>query len=343
MRSSFSLLFGGASFEHEISIISAITIKNTLKNKIQYFIFLDDSHQFYLIPEDSMRVDFFAQKAYKKCKNLQLCKDGFLEVGIFKKQIIPECLINLIHGADGEDGTLPALLDFYNIPFIGPRVESSVLSFHKVYTKCFSKEREVPMLEYEVLYPNHKPKMSLPLIIKPARLGSSIGIYIVKDSKDLDYGLDTAFEYDDCALAEPFISGIKEYNLAGFKAHGEYHFSIIEEPQKSEILDFEKKYLDFSRNEKVNQVNLPKDFEETMKEYFKKIYENAFDGALIRCDFFIHEDKVYLNEINPIPGSLAHYLFENFEESLQLLASSLPQKRKFYIDYAYINKIKKAK
>lgn len=343
MNPTFSLLFGGMSFEHEISIISAITIKNILKDHIKHFIFLDSSHHFYLIPSELMRADFFAQKGYKKCKKLDLCENGFQSSGIFKTSITPECLINLVHGADGEDGSLAALLDFYNIPFIGPRVESCVLSFNKAHTKALSKERDIAILDYEVITRDNKPTLPLPLILKPVRLGSSIGISVIKEQKDLDYGLDCAFEYDDCLLAEPFISGIKEYNLAGFKANGEYHFSIIEEPQKTEMLDFDKKYLDFSRDTKAIEANLTEELKKTMQDYFKKIYENTFEGALIRCDFFVHKNKVYLNEINPIPGSLAHYLFQDFQKCLNLLASSLPKRRKIYVDYTYINKIKKAK
>ncbi len=343
MKSTFSLLFGGISFEHEISIISAITIKNILKENIRHFIFLDSSHRFYLIPHELMKADFFAQKGYEKCKQLHLCQNGFQTTGIFKTSITPECIINLIHGADGEDGSLAAMLDFYHIPFIGPRMEACILSFNKAYTKALCKERDIAILDYEVITPNKKPSLPLPLILKPARLGSSIGINIIKDQKDLNYGLDCAFEYDDCVLAEPFISGIKEYNLAGFKANGEYYFSTIEEPQKTEILDFDKKYLDFSRDSKAVEANLAEDLKTTMQDYFKKIYEGTFEGALIRCDFFIHQDKVYLNEINPIPGSLAHYLFQDFYKCLNLLANSLPKKRKIYIDYTYINKIKKAK
>ncbi len=341
----FSLLFGGVSYEHEISIISAITLKNILP--IEHFIFLDASHRLYLIPQECMRADFFAKQEFKKLKALNFTHGGFSAQGFLSaKTIAPECLINLIHGADGEDGTLACMLDFYQIPFIGPRAEACVLSFHKAYTKAFCAMRKVRTLPYDLLSSRKDFQafsLPLPLIIKPARLGSSIGISILKDQKDLDYALDSGFEYDDCVVAEPFISGVKEYNLAGFKADGKYHFSIIEEPQKSELLDFDKKYLDFSRQEKVHAAHLEPSLQTQMQEIFKKVYENTFEGALIRCDFFVHEGQIYLNEINPIPGSLAHYLFKDFHAALNMLANSLPKKRKIHIDYNYINKIKKAK
>ena len=74
-----------------------------------------------------------------------------------------------------------------------------------------------------------------------------------------------------------------------------------------------------------------------------KIYKNCFEGSLIRCDFFIIDDEVYLNEINPIPGSLASYLFDNFNEKINLLATNLPNREKIKIDYKYISKIQASK
>ena len=80
-----------------------------------------------------------------------------------------------------------------------------------------------------------------------------------------------------------------------------------------------------------------------MEESFKKLYNNIFEGAIVRCDFFVKDNKIYLNEINPIPGSLANYLFEDFENVLEKLAKSVFLEREIKIDYAYINKIQMAK
>jgi D-alanine-D-alanine ligase len=85
------------------------------------------------------------------------------------------------------------------------------------------------------------------------------------------------------------------------------------------------------------------ELEEKLKEAFKKIYGHTFQNALIRCDFFRHGDRIYLNEINPIPGSLAHYLFDDFEEVLERLAKSVELEREIEIDYRYIHQIQRAK
>lgn len=339
------VLFGGVSWEHEISIVSAITLKKVLGAKIENFIFVDRNHYFYEIPSHLMQASFFASENYKKCKKLSIDNAGFFLSSLFgKKYLHSDCIINLIHGADGEDGVIASLLDFYHIPFIGPRVESSVLSFNKYYTKLFAQSRGVKMLPFEVLREKdvRKSNLDFPLIIKPSRLGSSIGVSVANDVKEFDYALDCAFEYDKEVIIEPFIKGVKEYNLAGYKAK-DFVFSIIEEPQKQDLLDFENKYLDFSRNAKTKNANITNAILEKMQDSFKRIYENCFEGALIRCDFFVIDEEVYLNEINPIPGSMANYLFEDFQKAIQELYENLPKKKNIPIDYQYIKKIQRAK
>ncbi|RDU58295.1 D-alanine--D-alanine ligase [Helicobacter sp. MIT 99-5507] len=338
----FIVLFGGNSFEHEISIVSAITIKKKIDN-IEHFIFLDSDNKFYLVPSESMKSTHFVNLAYKKDKELYLTYNGFVQKSLFGNKIISGTIINLVHGKSGEDGEIASLLGFYGMNFIGPRIEASVISFNKALTKDFAKSRNIKVLPYEVFNKGDKININLPAIIKPARLGSSIGISVIKDKKELDYSLDTAFEFDDVIVVEPFISNIKEYNLAGFYANGEMHFSIIEEVNKGEFLDFDKKYLDFNATSKPKVADLNDNLEKKLKDSFINIYKNCFEGSLIRCDFFIIDDEVYLNEINPIPGSLASYLFDNFNEKINLLSINLPNRETIKINYKYISKIQASK
>ena len=341
-----AILFGGASYEHEISIVSAITLKERLKERFSLsFIFCDSDHRFYLIPKEAMQAKHFASGAYKKQKQLLLTHGGFVHKHLLGTVRIEDTVLNLIHGADGEDGKIAALLEFYSIKYIGPRVDASIFSYDKRYTKWLCKAKGIGYVDYEVLYANEQKDVSFdfPLIIKPARLGSSIGVSVVKQSDALDYALDVAFEYDDAVIVEPFLPNVKEYNLAGYYASGKLHFSRIEQPQKREFLDFEKKYLDFSRTQSINEADLEEQLANRLKECFKRIYLDMFEGALIRCDFFVHDQKVYLNEINPIPGSLANYLFEDFAGALDALASSLPRTQTIRSSYDYIHKISAAK
>ena len=340
-----TILFGGASFEHEISIVSAITLKEKLSSFDLSFIFCDQDHSFYLIPAQKMKAITFSKAEHKKMPKLSLVNGAFLEKKMFSTIEHKNTVLNLIHGADGEDGTIASLLDFFSIRYIGPRVNASVFSYDKRYTKWLCEAKGMKSVAYEMLSLHEHKNITLeyPVIVKPASLGSSIGVSIVKDESELDYALDVAYEYDKSILIEPFIKGVKEYNLAGYMANGKMVYSIVEEPQKEEFLDFEKKYMDFSRSELVLKADISTELESKLRANFDKVYKNMFEGALIRCDFFVVNGEVLLNEINPIPGSMANYLFEDFAGGIEALASSLPHAKRASVNYDYIHSISSAK
>ncbi len=342
---NIAILFGGSSFEHEISIVSAITLKKVLKKSTLSFIFIDANREFYLIDAQNMKSNYFSEGAYKKAKKLVLKKGAFCTIGLMglKEQNLGTVL-NLIHGRDGEDGKVASLLEFNDIAYISPRVDASVLSYNKLYTKLYAESLGVKVVPYSVLNSDDSREVVLeyPVIIKPVRLGSSIGVSIVKSADELDYALDVAFEFDNQVLIEPFIEGVLEYNQAGCKT-SEFELSIIEEPNKEEFLDFEKKYLDFSRDGKVEDAEVSSQLKIEIQDAFKKVYGTIFEGSLIRCDFFVVEGEVLLNEINPIPGSMANYLFEDFEGMIERLSTKLPKETTIKIDYSYINSIQSAK
>ena len=342
---NLAILFGGSSYEHEISIVSAITMKKVLKKTDITYIFVDSAREFYLIDSDKINSKLFSSGEYKKSKKLTLKKGGFFIDGMLGSKKVPfDALLNLIHGRDGEDGKIASLLEFFDIPYISPRVEASVLSYNKLYTKFLAQNLGVDVVDFIHLNKNDKREFDVeyPVIIKPVRLGSSIGVSIVKSADELDYALDVAFEFDEDVLIEPFIEGIKEYNQAGCYSN-EWQLSIVEEPQKEEFLDFEKKYMDFSRDSQVLQADISDELKAKIQDSFKKIYDPLFKGSIIRCDFFVINDQVLLNEINPIPGSMANYLFEDFEGMLHSLVANLPKEKKIPVTYEYIHSIQSAK
>jgi len=342
---NITILFGGSSYEHEISIVSAITLKKVLKRTQLQFVFVDAKREFYLIDPSKMTSKHFSSGDYKKEKKLLLKKGGFEIPGRFgSKPLATDVVLNLIHGRDGEDGKIAALFEFYGVPYIGPRLEAGALSYSKLATKFLAASLGVETLPYEILHRDdaRKIEMDYPVILKPVHLGSSIGVSIVKSAEELDYALDVAFEFDDTVLVEPFINGIKEYNLAGAKTDT-WELSVIEAPQKDEMLDFDKKYMDFSRDERVHAADISNELADSIRSIFKKIYDPLFAGSIIRCDFFVKDDTVYLNEINPIPGSMANYLFESFEDVLESLAQNLPTEHHISVDYQYIHSIQSAK
>ena len=345
---NLTILFGASSFEHEISIVSAITMKKVLSAHNPKFIFVSAEREFYLIEAEKMKSSYFSSGGYRDSRVLHIEKGGFFYyaglLGNKKSKIDTGVVLNLIHGRDGEDGKMASILDFYEIPYIGPGIEASVLSYSKRLSKCFAHSLGIDTLPYTVLERNGSREIEFdyPVIVKPVHLGSSIGVSIVHSDSELDYALDVAFEFDSEVLIEPFVDGIAEYNIAGCKT-SVWELSIVEEPQKEEFLDFEKKYMDFSRDSRVNEAAIDNSVKSALEESFKKIYEPLFEGSIIRCDFFIHEGRVVLNEINPIPGSMANYLFDDFENMLERLAAHLPAQKRIKVDYRYIHSIQNAK
>jgi D-alanine-D-alanine ligase len=338
-----AVLFGGISYEHEISIVSAITLKKSLKEREPLFIFLDFERDFYLIPEDKMVSKTFSSGEYKEFKKLSPKLHGFEHKSFLKKEFFENLrVLNLIHGASGEDSTIYSMLDFYQIEAISPRREASILSFNKYLTKMYAHSVGVKTLEHQVIGTRDDREITVPypFVVKPLTLGSSLGVRVVRKEEELDYALDTAFEYDNHALIEPFIEGVEEYNIAGtYTTH--LVLSNIEKPEKREILDFESKYMDFSRSEVVPNATVSLELKEKLISAFQKIYTELFHGAIIRCDFFVIDDEVYLNEINSIPGSMANYLFPDFVHVLDNI--HIPEKNIIPESYQYINHIQKAK
>ncbi len=342
---NIAILFGGSSFEHEISIVSAITMKKVLKKSTLTYIFVSPDREFYLVDTDKINSKLFSSGEYKKGKQLTLKQGGFVAEGMFgSKEIDFDVALNLIHGRDGEDGKISSMMEFFSVPFISPRMEASSLSYNKLYTKFLAESLGVKTVPYEALSKNGNREitMAYPVIIKPVRLGSSIGVSIVKEASELEYALDVAFEFDTDVIAEPFLEGVKEYNQAGTYT-SEWELSIVEEPQKEEFLDFEKKYMDFSRDSQVLAADISDSLKNDIQESFKKIYDPLFKGSIIRCDFFVANGEVMLNEINPIPGSMANYLFEDFEAMVERLYKHLPKEQTIKVDYQYIHSIQSAK
>ncbi|MDA3052559.1 D-alanine--D-alanine ligase [Campylobacter sp. JMF_01 NE2] len=339
----YGIVFGGQSYEHEISIISAIAVKDALKGESLAFVFCDKDRRFFLIEEKNMRAVYFKNGEYTKSKELNISNGGFyMSGGMFGKKSMLEVsvYVNLIHGCDGEDGKFASLFEFFSIPYIGPRIEASVLSYNKILTKYLAQIAGVKTVPFEIVNRNSLPNFNFPVIIKPAHLGSSIGIGIAKSEKEFDYCMDKVYELDDSAIVEPYMENIKEYNLAGAKIDGKIEYSFIEEPKKEGYLDFGRKYLDFSRTGVVEEAQIGMSIEDKMKDAFAKLYNvGGFEGALIRCDFFVQNNEIYLNEINPNPGSMANYLFSDFAEVLGKLATSLPASKEIPISYDLITKI----
>lgn len=306
------LLFGGKSFEHDISIISANVIYHALKDKYDLFLMYIDQNGNFKRPK---KIDVFEISGGKKYKAFSFCNKGVKCAGRFKKI---DVIISVMHGINGEDGMAKILADLYDIPFVGSNHISSGALLDKHFTYALLCDLGIKTIETKFYLEYDKIMCEeFPLIIKPARLGSSIGISKVNNTDELNEKVNGAFKFDKKIIIQPFIEQFKEYNQAAYIHNGEVCVSNVEEVFKSDdILTFDDKYISTKVRRKhtfIENENLIN----KISEITKKIYKSLELSGIVRIDYMMVDGEILVNEINTTPGSLAYYLFD--EEILILL------------------------
>lgn len=328
------IIFGGVSAEHEVSIITGLQVLENIDTEkyLPLVLYIDKNGIFYFIPGLKNRERFLSatRKLVKMGKD---SKGGLLETeGWQKEKIYPHAAYLATHGGLGESGQLQGLLEMIDIPFTSPGQEASVLMMNKQLTKdALAKEHIETVQGMNIMSSEVKKdleniskkiiqELTLPVVVKPVHLGSSIGISIARTEVELKKSLLEASYIDGEILAEKFLSSFKEYNCAVRCIGGVLEASEIEQPKsKDEILSFADKY---ERGGKKSgngmaslQRELPAKIDGSFKQKIQTIAKNAFVACrgkgMVRIDFMVTPDeKIYLTEINPIPGSMAFYLWE---------------------------------
>ena len=259
-----------------------------------------------------------------------------------QKPVAIDIAFPVVHGTNVEDGALQGYLKTVGVPFVGPDVTSSAISMDKFITKAVLKEAGVPVLDAKVYtmadyeYPEKiaddiEKTFGYPVIIKPVNLGSSVGIGVAKSRDELIDAIDDAFRYAARVMAEHAISKLREINCSVLGDENEATASECEEPLTSgEILSYEDKYVNSggkkggskggSGSKGAGMANLsrkiPAELSPEKREEIRELAVKSFKAlgccGVSRIDFMIdeEEDKLYFNEINPIPGSLSFYLWE---------------------------------
>ncbi|MBP5242156.1 MAG: ATP-grasp domain-containing protein, partial [Clostridia bacterium] len=153
--------------------------------------------------------------------------------------------------------------------------------------------------------------LGYPVIVKPARLGSSIGVKVAQDRNELTNAVESGFSFDKTLLIEQYLPDKRDINCAAYALNGKIFVSECEEPlSQEEILSFKEKYLDGGKTRRaVFPANIPKAVAEEVKFYTEKLYKTLSLSGMVRADFLLSGEKVYFNELNTVPGSLAYYLF----------------------------------
>lgn len=327
---------GGDSTEHDISVITGIqAFKNVDRTHYTPYIAYLKNGVFYTgkAAED---MKFFRNPDLKKLRplmfsgNTAYCKTKFGLKKIGRVYSVLACF----HGGVGEGGGAQGFFETLGIPQTSSGVFPSALLLDKCATKYALEHFGIPALEGiavekkdylsgKIILADLIDKIGFPLIVKPARLGSSIGISVAHDAEELANAVDTAFLYDDSILAEPALSNYFELNVAVYRAPSGLVVSETERPVRREvILDFADKYLGGGGHgmeslKREIPANISDELRREAEHYTTLLYEVLDLKGVVRVDFLYDEDakKLYLNEANTIPGSLAMYLFRNKRKS----------------------------
>jgi D-alanine-D-alanine ligase len=308
-KTKVAILYGGRSVEHGVSINSARNIFEFIdKNKFEpYPIGISKKGVWYL----TSSVDKEIEKG--SALTLQLTPGNPTFHSQEGKKFTVDVVFPVLHGTDGEDGSIQGLLKAMELPMVGTGVLGSAMSMSKLVTKRLLKEAGVPVAKFRSIHFNQKDTLSfpeceaefgLPFMVKAASLGSSVGISKVKSEADFVAAVDEAFRYDDSILIEQFIKGreIECAILGNYPPQASLPGEIIINP-KYEFYTFDAKYVD---GEAV-RIDVPAKLEPAIVERIRdlsiKTYQALHCEDFSRIDLFLSEDgKIFINEINTIPG-----------------------------------------
>lgn len=349
---NLAVFYGGKSAEHDISIITAMQVmKNLDKEKYDIVpIYIDYDNSWHIL--DNYEDMHIYTKNDKKGKFLAT---GFFDKFLLSKSVFGlkkykkiDVAINCCHGLNGEDGTLAGLLTLSNIPFVGSNTLASSVGMDKVIMKDVFRANDIPCPKYvyflQESYQNNSNEIilkaeieiSYPMIVKPANLGSSIGINIAKNREELQKNIEIALYFDKKVIIEQVIPNLREINCSCIKVENDIKTSLLEEPRNwKTFLTFDEKYLqpNIDNKKKTIGISLGEKLDNQIFDLSKKIYQILGCSGVVRIDYLLDDlsQKIYVNEINTIPGSYANYLWKDKYTFAQLLDELIVNCEKEYL------------
>ncbi len=341
---NIAVVFGGKSVEHDISIITAMQVLSNLPQGYNFIpVYIDRDNVFWRadnLDNPQTFLNFSKNAKNKRACTFVVANSTLTEVknGKFKKSTFIHGAILCCHGGDGEGGALQGLLSLCKIPFTSPDYKSSSVCMDKILTKLLLTHKDIKNIDfvdfcYSEFLENKKfyvekieSELGYPAIVKPSRLGSSVGVHICSNREELYNSLEIAGEYDDKILVEKYLSSCKEYACACMQLNGKLFLSRVDEINKKEIYSFEDKYL----SQKVPTKKVSKELQEQIKKLTIQAYKCLECSGLVRVDFLFNqkENSLFVCEVNTIPGSLAFNLFDGvkFSDLLSNLIEEMLEK-----------------
>ena len=331
-----AVFFGGESVEHDVSVITGVTTLNSIDTSRYQVIpvYVEGDGKFYT-GDCLFDIDGYKTLNTKKLKRVTLLPsdNGLYQIkkAKLKKLCSISAIVNCMHGGVGEDGSMAGLFNVCKIPCTSSGVTASSMSMDKAFTKTVLKGLNVKHLsavKVNGVYDLHKREKELaefPVIVKPNLLGSSIGITKAENRSQLINGVLLALKYNDSVIIEPCLENFMEINCAVYRDYsGKLVVSECERPiANSEILGFDDKY---KKGEREFPAKIEKRITDKIKKTTQKVYECCNFSGIIRIDYMVKDNQIYLNEINSVPGSLAYYLFSDTLKDFSLILTDLIEK-----------------
>lgn len=333
------VVFGGISSENEVSVITGTMACNLLKKAERSVlpVYVDHAGNFYA--GDSLAdVTLYKDGGYKNANPCGWVTGGAV---IFKPNgkklcsVKLKCMLNCCHGGAGEGGAIAGLSQIIGVPFASAGLFESAAFMDKYYTKLILKSLGVKVAKYAYFRDiqgatEGAGAVGYPVIIKPATLGSSIGISKAENKEELEEGLKLAFELDEAVIIEQYFADRKEINCAAYYLDGEVVVSPLEEVSSAgDILSYDDKYSGGGKREFPAQLNVKTDA--AIKEKTQLVYSKLGMRGVVRFDYIVSGGQVYLSEVNTVPGSLSQYLLsKNFKEFGKVLCKLINQAQTDY-------------
>lgn len=368
------VIFGSRSVEHEISIITALQAVNQLKASNKYNvtpIYISKAGDWYtggaLDQIETYKNLDTAIKGAEKVTPIRLNGRVALlksPLSKFKNNVVAEIDIAfpIMHGSYGEDGTLQGMFEQFQLPYVGCGVLGAALTMDKIATKQVLNSAGIPVVDYfwfhaetwfakdgEYIAESER-RFGYPVVIKPADIGSSVGVAIAHDREEFEKAVSTVRRYSERVLVERYVSGLKEINISVLGDAEGIALSVCEEPlTASEFLTYQDKYAGGNSGDKGGSkepssagmqsakrripANLPDEVRETIEAYAQLAFSTLDCSGVSRIDFILEPGEgqgsiggfknIFINEFNTIPGSLSFYLWEASGKSYGLLLDEL--------------------
>ena len=366
MALRIGVFFGGRSAEHEISIISAqqaIAVLGDSYTVVPVYIAKDGAWytgEGLIGMEGFQEIPALIKGATEVIPSLNPAKPALMAAkgGLFGAKVVAEIDVAfpIMHGVHGEDGTLQGVFEMADLPYVGSNTAASSAGMDKVTAKTLFKAAGIPVLdcvwfygaqwleETDGLIERMESKLGYPMVVKPADLGSSIGVGKADDRDSLREAIDLALEFTAKVLVEPAVVPLREINCSLLGDRDGVETSVCEEPLSGDaILSFQDKYMKgggggakggakgsagagMASLSRVVPAEIPAELEAEIKRMAVDGFRALDCAGVARVDFLLdQEGKPYANEINTIPGSLSFYLWEHAGKSFPQLLDEMIQ------------------